>query len=213
MNKTLEKFYERVNKNKNVGSQSFKGNLFKKWIGSGKTVLDIGIQRGNLTQYYSENNKIIGIDIDKRSLDFVKKKFGFEVYHIDLNEDILPFNNSTVDVVVISEVLEHVLFPKKVLRDCYRVLKPAGLIIGSVPNAGYYARRKSHLMGKDIDADYSIEGEHIKLFFKSTLIKLLKETGFKDIAIVGDRGTAEWFSTRYFWQSLFSSYLIFKSEK
>jgi len=47
----------------------------------------------------------------------------------------LPFEANTIDAILCSHVLEHftVIESLKVLRDCYRVLRPGGLIRVSVP--------------------------------------------------------------------------------
>jgi SAM-dependent methyltransferase len=45
----------------------------------------------------------------------------------------LPVAANSVDVVVCTEVLEHVAEPRLVVREIRRVLKPGGLVLGSTP--------------------------------------------------------------------------------
>lgn len=45
----------------------------------------------------------------------------------------LPFKDATADAVIISNVLEHIPTPELFLRECMRILKPGGKIIGTVP--------------------------------------------------------------------------------
>ena len=52
-----------------------------------------------------------------------------------LNGGILPLADASVDCVVLTEVLEHIYDPHPVLADLKRVLKPGGIILGSVPFA------------------------------------------------------------------------------
>lgn len=47
--------------------------------------------------------------------------------------DEMPFDSPRFDTVILCEVLEHVSDPVKVLSECSRVLKPGGLIVGSMP--------------------------------------------------------------------------------
>ena len=45
----------------------------------------------------------------------------------------MPFPDSEFDAVVCTEVLEHVPNPSRALEEIRRVLKPRGVLIGSVP--------------------------------------------------------------------------------
>ena len=45
----------------------------------------------------------------------------------------LPFNDGTFELVVLSEVLEHVRSPVEVLRENFRVLKPGSNVVVTVP--------------------------------------------------------------------------------
>ncbi len=52
---------------------------------------------------------------------------------IQADAKIMPFAKDTFDVVICGELLEHVPDPRLVLRDIYRVLKPAGKLLLTVP--------------------------------------------------------------------------------
>lgn len=45
----------------------------------------------------------------------------------------LPFRNASCDIIFMSNVLEHISNPILLLQECYRILRPGGLIIGTVP--------------------------------------------------------------------------------
>jgi len=87
------------------------------------------------------------------------------------------FADGEFDVVVTSELLEHVFEPSAVLREAHRVLKPGGLIVGSVPH-------EKSLNTKSIDvADHTY---HCRVFTESTLRKELEEH-FKEVEIAAVR--------------------------
>ncbi len=46
----------------------------------------------------------------------------------------MPYEDNQFDFVNLCEVIEHVEYPKKVLSEIYRVLKPGGEVYMSVPN-------------------------------------------------------------------------------
>jgi SAM-dependent methyltransferase len=50
----------------------------------------------------------------------------------DLNKEI-PFADGSVDVLTLSNVLEHIAEPLTLLRECRRVLRPGGILLGAVP--------------------------------------------------------------------------------
>jgi ubiquinone/menaquinone biosynthesis C-methylase UbiE len=50
----------------------------------------------------------------------------------------IPFEDNSFDIVVSSEVIEHTPDPKKALKELYRVLKPGGTLVLSVPNKFWY---------------------------------------------------------------------------
>ncbi len=52
---------------------------------------------------------------------------------IDIVDDTIRMEDESVDCVVLTEVLEHVYQPGKALSEIFRVLKPGGRVIGTVP--------------------------------------------------------------------------------
>ena len=48
----------------------------------------------------------------------------------------LPFDAHRFDVVILSEVLEHVIDQKRCVQEIYRVLKPNGYLMLTTPNSG-----------------------------------------------------------------------------
>jgi len=42
-----------------------RAEIFSKWLGKGKKILELGCRDGSLTKLFAEGNKITGVDIDK----------------------------------------------------------------------------------------------------------------------------------------------------
>ncbi len=68
---------------------------------------------------------------------------------LDINKEdvVFPINNASYDLIIITEVLEHLLWPQSVLKECRRILTDSGNIIGSVPNIVSFSYRIKWLLG------------------------------------------------------------------
>jgi SAM-dependent methyltransferase len=67
----------------------------------------------------------------------------------DLNSDalVLPFDDNNFDLIICTEVLEHLLWPHHLLHEAHRVLSVRGHIIISVPNCTSLSYRIAWLLG------------------------------------------------------------------
>ena len=99
--------------------------FLKKWIGEGKTVLDLGCRDGMLTEFFLENNRVIGADIDLNALHQIQERFGIETHWVDLNVE-WPFEAETFDCIVACEILEHIFLLEPLLAKIRSSLKKGG---------------------------------------------------------------------------------------
>ena len=109
--------------------------------GSHQKVLDVGCGTGAaLSALRDPGRELWGIDIDAHSLA-VARNLCPDVTFVHQSAMSLPFACETFDVVVLSEVIEHVGDPNKqlVVDEVHRVLKPSGLLIFTAPYAGLLA--------------------------------------------------------------------------
>jgi ubiquinone/menaquinone biosynthesis C-methylase UbiE len=136
------------------GDESRK-ELLVRLIGKGCSILEIGCRAGNLTQHFASGNQVVGVDVDRNALKLFEQRLGLKGLWLDVDFEQLPFDNNSFDVVVFSEVMEHVRFPQKVLKEIARVLKPDGKLVGSVPNSFRLRNRLRFLAGKPFESDRS----------------------------------------------------------
>jgi len=130
-------------------------NLYVELIGKGHRILEVGCRSGNLTQYYHEGNEVVGVDVDRNALKEFEKRLNLKGHWVDVDSEVFPFDDGEFDVVVFSEVMEHLRFPQRALEEIYRVLKLSGRLIGSVPNAFRLRNRMKFLFGKPFEVDAS----------------------------------------------------------
>jgi SAM-dependent methyltransferase len=174
MSRLLKEHYTNHHKlRKRIGqtfSEQLRGDLFAKWIGVGAVVLDIGCRDCKLTKYFSNDNIMVGLDIDYDALLHCKNTEINNLINADLGYG-LPFNDHIFDVVVCGEVLEHVIIPDILLLEIKRVLKVGGKFVGSVPTVYHLQNRLRVLRGKRLDNDPT----HTQHFSYSYLIDTLSK--------------------------------------
>lgn len=98
-------------------------------------VIDLGCGAGCFSVRVKERvgcNEILGVDLSNEALNEAEEK-GISVKKIDL-DDILPFEQEHFDVVVSNQVIEHLFYPVKFMKQIYRILKPCGYAVISTEN-------------------------------------------------------------------------------
>jgi ubiquinone/menaquinone biosynthesis C-methylase UbiE len=152
--------------------------LYVRLIGRGHKILEVGCRAGNLTQFFHDGNEVVGIDVDRNALVEFEKRLGLKSHWVDVDSEDLPFTDGQFDIVVFSEVMEHLRFPQKALKEIARVLQPGGRLVGSVPNAFRLRNRLKFLAGKPFESDPS----HLRSY-SHTLVRRELGGHFKDIEI------------------------------
>lgn len=96
-------------------------------------VLDIGCNTGTIAVRLQKKGCYVkGIDIVEELVKKAQKNGVFA--EVGTAEDLSRFENESFDNVVCTEVLEHLFDPMPAIKEAYRVLKPGGSYIVSVPH-------------------------------------------------------------------------------
>jgi ubiquinone/menaquinone biosynthesis C-methylase UbiE len=112
---------------------------------SSHRVLEVGCGAGNILEQMPRGADLHGIDISDYILEKARRRLGDRAKIVKADAEALPYENSSIDRVYCSEVLEHVLSPGKVLAEMRRVVRPDGVVVVSVPNEGLIDRLKGIL--------------------------------------------------------------------
>lgn len=155
--------------------------LFQAAIGRGKRVLDLGCRSGALTRHILEGNELVGLDVDAAALAKASD-LGIEPVQANVEEP-LPFEDASFDAVVAGELFEHLQFPDALVAEIARVLRPGGVLVGSVPNAFRLQGRLRFLLGRAPEDDPT----HLQMFSPTAMRDLLG--GFDNVRLefVGGR--------------------------
>jgi SAM-dependent methyltransferase len=148
---------------------------------SGMRVLDAGCGNGRhlCEAFRTPGVEVAGVDLNWTDLCKAKgflslmsreKAGSWSIAHADVVN--LPYADGSFDVVVCSEVLEHVSDNKAAVTELVRVLKPGGELVVTVP------RFLPERVCWALSAAYHREpGGHIRIYRKGELLKLLEDAG------------------------------------
>lgn len=123
------------------------------WDLEGKIILDVGCGLGGKLLFYAEQGakQVVGVDlrpfsaISASQLTLEHKKYS-EIIRIAVADGSeLPFADGIFDVVISINVLEHVVDPLAVMKECRRVLRPGGYFYLHFPP--FYSPWGPHLDG------------------------------------------------------------------
>ena len=84
-----------------------------------------------MIHHLSEYGRVKGLEIDARPVKKARER-GYDVDQFDATQP-MPFDEGTFDAVSALDVIEHNEDDIAILKDSYRILKPGGHIIITVP--------------------------------------------------------------------------------
>jgi ubiquinone/menaquinone biosynthesis C-methylase UbiE len=135
---------------------------------SNKVILEIGSSSGYLLREIKRSfpeSFLIGSDCIPEPLENIAKKIS-DIPLIQFDLVNCPLPDSSVDVIIALNVLEHIKDDEKALKQIYRVLKPGGHVIIEVPaNQDLYDFYDEHL-------------KHFRRYSLQDLKRLAQKTGF-----------------------------------
>lgn len=107
-----------------------------------KVVLDFGTGNGaQAVQFAKSGCRIIAVDVVQSHLQalasYIRNNRIYSILPVLYDGARLPLADESIDLVLSYDVLEHVPDEPAALRELYRVLKPGGELIVSVPNKGW----------------------------------------------------------------------------
>jgi SAM-dependent methyltransferase len=152
-------------------------------------VLDVGCGNGTISgEFITRGCKVVGIDLSHSGIEAALRAHPagrFELLAAD--ENILKnLREDPFDLVISTEVVEHLWDPRSYARGCFSATAPGGCFICSTPYHGYLKNLLLSLAGKwDRHANPLWDGGHIKLWSFASLSKLLEEAGFQNLHFRG----------------------------
>jgi 2-polyprenyl-3-methyl-5-hydroxy-6-metoxy-1,4-benzoquinol methylase len=147
-----------------------------------RSVCDLGCGNGHISGRLANLGlEVTGIDASASGIATARRAYpGVEFVETLIDREL---SLGQFDLVVSSDVIEHMYRPSDLLEAACALLKPGGQIVLGTPYHGYLKNLVLAASGK-MDAHYSAlhDGGHIKFFSVQTLSQLMKSHGFEDLS-------------------------------
>jgi 2-polyprenyl-3-methyl-5-hydroxy-6-metoxy-1,4-benzoquinol methylase len=146
-----------------------------------KSICDLGCGNGHITGRLAKlGYQVTGIDASPSGIAIARRAYP-EVEFVEALID-RELSVGQFDLVVSSDVIEHMYRPSDLLEAALALLKPGGQLLLGTPYHGYLKNLVLAATGK-MDAHFSSlhDGGHIKFFSVKTLSQLMRSNGFENL--------------------------------
>ncbi|WCL49430.1 class I SAM-dependent methyltransferase [Leptospira sp. GIMC2001] len=150
------------------------GKLLDIGCGLGFFVKKVGSDRSGWTA--------IGYEISERAVAFAREKNRMDNVHSGLVQDS-GIEKSSLDIVTLWDVIEHIPKPHSLLDYINSVLKPGGVLFMQTPNFPFQlwkAKLKVLIKGMKPGVHYLEAKDHVNNYYMETLARLGEQTGFEN---------------------------------
>jgi SAM-dependent methyltransferase len=157
---------------------------------SGFKILDIGCGSGRHTCAAFQCEGVFAIGIDLNPTDLAEARGRLKL-HENLREDgggqwalsvasalALPFKSDYFDLIICSEVMEHIQADQTVIEEIMRVLKPGGNLAVSIPR--YWPEKICWKLSREYK---NTPGGHIRIYKPKHLISRFEKIGLSRWAL------------------------------
>jgi 2-polyprenyl-6-hydroxyphenyl methylase/3-demethylubiquinone-9 3-methyltransferase len=152
-------------------------------------ILDVGCGNGYWALRLSDSgHRLVGIDASAQRIAKARSEVPSARFEqLDISEDLLAaLGEEPFDLVISTEVVEHLFLPDVWARACLAALRPGGRFVCSTPYHGYLKNLLIALTNSWDRHHHTLRSVgHIKFFSEATLRQLLTRAGFGNIRFRG----------------------------
>jgi SAM-dependent methyltransferase len=158
--------------------------------GDARTALDVGTGYGIYARYLASCGlTVLGVDVEPAYIETARSRaavLGLRHLRFEVGNVLTMPLGADWDLVVMSEVIEHLPDDRGMVRRLYEVLRPGGTLVLTAPRADAPLHRwRLMLAGRDrVDEDKG----HLRRYSERRLAALLTEAGFVVVDVQSDLG-------------------------
>lgn len=177
----------------------FEASIF--FAGSGKSTIDIGCGNGQcLYSLEGRFSTLYGLELSRKRADDARRNLtgiGAVILCANVEAGVPELEGDCFDVVICSDVLEHLVDVFAAFREMTRILKPGGRLVLNTPNFAKVKNRIRLLFGVfgstsaseegfgNNDPEQLLDGGHLHYFTFSMLDRLCTMFGYEEVKHFG----------------------------
>lgn len=180
-----------INKNQNYYNQE-RHEMLKYLPKYQLKLIDLGCGSGgfirSILSHRNEYSDEIWL-IEPDTSSFKNTPSVFKKFNSNIESKIGELPDNYFNVIILNDVLEHLLWPEKILEELKSKLSDNGRFVISLPNFNFWLTFKNILKGEFEYEEFGVMDEtHFRFFTKKSIIKMCKRRSLRIIEMEGING-------------------------
>lgn len=161
-------------------------------------IMDMGCNRGydvfRMSKKFAGSSlSFTGLDISPVDIEYAKdvaaqQKLDNCIFVVG-NAEATEFKENSFDIIVCSELLEHVPQPEKVMKEIYRIVKKGGIAIISTPNADNRLGKLRKFAPRKLKQSWN---QPVPAKKDEERYRQVAKNGFVNLPHISEKGIKEW---------------------
>ncbi len=153
----------------------------------GERVLDLGCGAGRFVAALQDAGADpVGVEIAEAALERARRNVPGAELHALAADGTIPLDDTSVDLVWCSEVLEHVPDTAGLLSEARRVLRTGGRLLVTTPS--HDLPRRALIALARFDAHHDPLGQHVRFYSRRSLTRVLESFAFEEVQVTSIGG-------------------------